>query len=390
MFDPEELPNIKKAIQECAQTDRRLLDDLRAEVLEMRPNVRVIQPRKMNAFSLVASESTDNKLVYDPFYFQLIRVIDSNGHNLCLDVITPSTNTNLLSRRQFDDQGKPQTALGRLMYDLGCDTLHELSPMIPTGTEMLEYPDQISKSWVQVYRDLCEWAVLYMMICYDRIANPTIIVKDGLLRSKIFRFVDGRPLFIEMMNRIQSAIEKAHKTRKVRIYFVGIAKHSQVLTRYSLAMQLENIFPSGEARYARVPTIMEEKSYIWKEYMKKVEGQQDGPGTEQNKYSAGSLYVVRFGQSSSSPIWAVDLLASQEVNDAEILGHLMGDTMDAFPVPYYPACLQKALEFAQLEGFDLDILQDEVMRTVRSILPSDKQEILDHQLLHNDIITNRQ
>ncbi len=130
------------------------------------------------------------------------------------------------------------------------------------------------------------------------LANSTIIVKDGLLRSKIFRFVDGRPLFIEMMNRMQAAIDEVRKNKKIRIYFVGIAKHSQVLTRYSLAMQLEHIFPPGEARYARVPEIMEEKSYIWKEYMKKVEGEQEEQeeqGGEKAKYSAGSLYLVRFG-----------------------------------------------------------------------------------------------
>jgi hypothetical protein len=390
MFEPEEIPQIKAAIQECTQVDSRLLDDLRSEVLEMRPNVRVIHPRTMNSFSLVASESTDNKLVYDPFYFQLIRVVDSNGRNLCLDVVTPSSNTNALSRRQFDDQGEPKTPLGRLMKDLNCNTLNELSPMIPTGAQMLEHPDRISRSWVQVYRDLCEWAVLYTTICYDDFANSTIIVKDGLLRSKIFRFVNGRPLFIEMMNRMQAAIDEVRKNKKIRIYFVGIAKHSQVLTRYSLAMQLEHIFPPGEARYARVPETMEERSYIWKEYMKKVEGEQEERGGEKAKYSVGSLYLVRFGGSNGSPIWAIDLLASQTANDAEILGHLMGDTQHAFPVPHYPACLQKALAFSQIEDFDLDILQDEVIRTVRSILPAEKQEIIDHQVLHKDMLTNRQ
>lgn len=390
MFEPEEIPQIKAAIQECAQVDRRLLDDLRAEVLEMRPNVRVIHPRNLNAFSLVASESTDNKLIYDPFYFQLIRVVDSMGRNLCLDVITPSSNTNILSRRQFDEHGHPKTALGILMQDLKCNTLNDLSPMIPTGADMLAHPESISPSWVQVYRDLCEWAVLYTKLCYDGFKNSTIVVKDGLLRSKVFRFVDGRPLFIEMMDRIQAAIEKTLKIDKARVYFVGIAKRSRVLSRYSLVMQLENIFPQGEARYARVPSIMEEKSYIWKEYMKKVEGEQQGPEMEKNKYSAGSLYLVRFGPNSGSPVWPVDLMASQSENEAEILGHLMGDTQHAFPVPHYPSCLQKALAFAQIEDFDFDILQDEVIRTVKSLLPEDKKQIIDHQIIHNDSLTNRQ
>src|SRR5260221_12481376 len=156
-------------------------------------------------------------------------------------------------------------------------------------------------------------------------------------------------------------------------------------------MQLEDIFPAGEARYAQVPETMEEKSYIWKEYMKKVEGEQETEeGTEKNKYSVGKLYLTRFGKTRIDPVWAIDLLASQAVSDAEIFGYLLKDTLDAFPVPYYPACLQKALEFAQIVDVDLDILQDGVVKAIRTILPPGRQEIIDHQNLFKDQLTNRQ
>ena len=112
MFDPEELPQIKQSIIDCAIVDRKLLDDLRSETLQMKPNVRVIKPRSITTFSLVATDGTNNKLVYNPFHFQLIRVVDSNGNNLCLDTITPTTDTDLLSQRQFDERGNPNTALG--------------------------------------------------------------------------------------------------------------------------------------------------------------------------------------------------------------------------------------------------------------------------------------
>lgn len=390
MFEPDEIPEVKRAIRECAIQDRQLLDDLRNEVKEMRPNVRSIQPRRMNSFSLVASESTNNKLVYDPFYFQLIRVVDSNGYNLCLDTITPSTNTDLLSLRQFDALGKPSTALGTLMQALRCKTLNDLSPMIPTGRFMQAHPEKVSKSWVQVYRDLCEWAVLYDKICNKDIGSDTLFVKDGLLRSKIFKYDkdSGRALFIEMMELINAAIEK-HRRKKIKVYFVGLAKHSQVLSRYSLAMNLENIFPSNQPCYARVPFNMEEKSYIWKEYMKKQEGEQEvSVEEEKNKYSVGSLYLVRFGKRNLDPVWAVDLLASQASAEAEIFGYLLMDTMDSFPVPHYPSCLQKALEYAQIVDFDLDILQDEVIKSVREILPRDRQEIIDNHILSQ--IINRE
>lgn len=392
MFDPEEIPQIKQAIRECAIIDRKLLDDLRAEANEMRPNVRVIKPRSITTFSLVATDGTNNKLIYNPFYFQLIRVVDSNGKNLCLDTITPTTDTDLLSQRQFDERGHPKTALGVLMKDLNCTTLNDLSPMIPSGKKMREKPTEISKSWVLTYRDLCEWAVLYETICYQSFTSNTVVLKDGLLRSKIFKYdvANKRPLFIEMMQKINAAIDEAHKKRKVKIYFVGLAKHSQVLSRYSLAMQLENIFPSGEPRYAKVPEEMERNSYVWKEYMKRVDGEEEEEDREVNKYSMGDLYLVRFGKKSGDPVWAIDILNTQTTAEAEIFGYLYMDTLDGFPTPHYPACLQRALEYAQVIDFDLDILQDEVVQAVRELLPSDKKEIIDYQNLSNASITNRQ
>lgn len=392
MFDPEEIPQIKAAIRECALIDRKLLDDLRSEVNEMRPNVRVIKPRSITTFSLVATDGTNNKLIYNPFYFQLIRVVDSNGKNLCLDTITPSTDTDLLSKRQFDELGNPKTALGVLMKDLQCKTLSDLSPMIPSGKKMRENPTEISKSWVLTYRDLCEWAVLYDKICYEGFTSNTVVLKDGLLRSKIFKYdaLNKRALFIEMMTNINSAIEKAYKDRKVKIYFVGLAKHSQVLSRYSLAMQLENILPAGEPRYAKVPEQMEQNSYVWKEYMERVNNEEEEQDREINKYSMGSLYLVRFGKKDGDPVWAIDLLNSQIASEAEVFGYLYMDTLDGFPTPHYPACLQKALEYAQVVDFDLDILQDEVVKAVRDFLPSDKKGVIDYQNLSSNSITNRQ
>lgn len=388
MFDPEEIPQIKKAIKDCAIVDRKLLDDLRSEAVQMKSNVRVIKPRSITTFSLVASDGASNKLVYNPFYFQLIRVVDSNGRNLCLDTITPTTDTDILSQRQFDELGNPKTALGLLMKDLKCLTLNDLSPMIPTGENVRNNVGEISKSWVLTYRDLCEWAVLYETICYEGFTNNTVVVRDGLLRSKIFKYdtVNKRPLFIEMMDKINNAIEDVYKRKKIKIFFVGLAKHSQVLSRYSLAIQLEDIFPQGEPRYAKVPDLMEERSYIWKEYI----GKSDESEGEVNKFSMGSLYLVRFGKKSGDPIWAIDLLGSQSAFDAEIFGYLYMDTIDGFPIPHYPACLQKALEYAQIVDFDLDILQDEVVKAIKELLPTEKRDVIDYQNLSNSSISNRQ
>ena len=90
------------------------------------------------------------------------------------------------------------------MHDLGVTELHRLSHMIPTGEEVRNDPHSVSPSWVLVYRDLCEWAVLYERICYNTFATDTLLVRDGLLRSKLFRG-EG---FIRLRERIEQAVQR--------------------------------------------------------------------------------------------------------------------------------------------------------------------------------------
>lgn len=383
MFDPEELPELKRTIQECALADRKILDDLIIDVQVLRDTVRTIKPRSVTSISFVSSDGGNNKLAYDPFYFQLVRVVDSNGRQLCLDTISPTTDTDLLSARQFNEDKSPKTKLGQMMFDLGCSTLHDLSPMIPKGEAVRKSPDKISPSWVLVYRDLCEWAVLYHKICYSNFANNTLVVIDGLLRSKIF----SKDLFIKMGDKISVAIDEVYKKEKVRVFLVGLAKHSKVLDKYSLALSIENIIPVDEPRYVYIPRELQAKAYVWPEYSKGAdENQGDG---EAPKFVLGDMFFVRFGKMSGDPIWIVDIFHKHKSIEAEIFGYLLADSIQGFPVPYYPLCLQRAHEFAQIVDFDMDILQNEVLQAIKKILPEGSADIVDQRAFNSDKSQNR-
>lgn len=387
MFEPNELPILRQAIRDCTSADKLLLDALCTEVRQIRSEVRSIKPRGVTSVSIVASDGGNNKLVFDPFHVQLVRVVDSYGNPLCIDAVTPTTDTDALSKLQFNNDGSPRTALGQVMSDLITNpakrVLNVLSHMIPSGADIRRAPHEVSPSWVLVYRDLCEWAALYELICHKRFATDTLLVRDGLLRSKLFR----GEYFIQFRRRIEESIDRIYKENRRRIFLVGIAKHSKVLARYSLAMAIESIFPAGEPRYVKIPRDMEAKAYVWPEYARGEEAEEGGG--EAPKYVAGDMFFVRFGSKSGDPIWTIDILSKQSSQAPEVFAYLLADAISGFPVPFYPRCLQKAHEHAAVVDFDFDILQDEVIQAVRNLLPNNQQQILDAISLQGDVSGRR-
>ena len=266
-------------------SDRKILDQLRTEIRVLKSAVRRIQPRTTTAISLVGTDGGNNKIQFDPFLVHLIRVVDSSNNEYCLEAITPTTSTSALSRKQFNDNGTPKTVLGEMMHFLGVSDLIKLSPMIPKN----DNDQPVSPLWVQAYRELTEWAVLFKIIRTKDFGTDTLIVFDGFLRS----FVFSGDLFIKLIKGITEAIELKYQKSRRKIYLAGIAKHSKVFSRYRLAMALEGILTTEYPAYVEIPRDIEAKAYIHRDFARGDENA--AAGGEVNKFVAGKMFFVKFG-----------------------------------------------------------------------------------------------
>jgi hypothetical protein len=355
MITPESYYQVKAAIHAAIFKDRAVLDQLREEVRTLLPHVRKIQPRATTAISLVATDGGNNRIQYDPFLIQLIRVVDSQNNEYCLEALTPTAELAAKSAEQFDAEGRPATALGYMMDYMGVRHLTELSQMItaaPSGQAQ-------SPLWIDSYRQLVEWAVLFRLVRTKEFASDTLIVFDGLLRTNVF----AHGLFLRYRQGLQEAVDLHYQRTRRRLYIVGVAKHSKVLTRYRLAMALEGVLATDYPAFVEVPHDLERRSYIWKEYARA-----DEESGEANRFVGGRLFLVKFGDRPTDPIWPIDVFSSQRAEAPLIIGHLLADAQHGFPIPFYPLCLQKAHEHAALVDFDFDILQDQIFDGIRAVL----------------------
>src|SRR5262249_49747109 len=87
MIDPESLTTLARELHLCMKADRALLDELRADIRPLRNATHCIQPRATTSLSVVATDGGNNRIQFDPFLIQLVRVVDSSQNELCLEVL---------------------------------------------------------------------------------------------------------------------------------------------------------------------------------------------------------------------------------------------------------------------------------------------------------------
>ncbi len=353
-------------IRARAARDSRLLSELVRQARELAQDVRPIRPRAATAVALTAADGGNNAVAFNPFSLQIVRVVDSQGKELFLDVVSPGTDVGELSRKHLAER----TALGGLMTDLGVTELRELSTFM-SGR---------SNRWVEVYRDLCEWATLYDLVCNRDFAADTLVVRDGLLRATIFT---GHTL-VRIGKLMRAAIERQARQNRRRVWLVGLAKKTKVLDHYRLAMSLAGIFDHGTPCFVQVPVSMQDSVYRSQEYLRDPDDAASG-----NAGNIGQMYFVRFGARAGDPIWTADLLAWQAADAQAVFGHLQADAAAGFPVPCYPFSLQQADAHSRVADLDVEIIEDSLVNAVRDLVGKDKAHIVDALRLTTDVAARR-
>jgi hypothetical protein len=357
MIEAGSLAELGREVHNCVAADAVILERLRADIRPLKSQVRRIHPRSATTISLVGTDGGNNQLRFDPFMLQLIRVVDSSQNEYCLEAVSQTTPMDVLDTRHLNSDGTGKTRLGQMLEFLGLSSLVHLSPTFQKDV------DDRSPSWVQVYREMAEWAVLFSLVREKNYGTDTVILRDGDLRSKMW----SGTLFAKFLDGINEGIRAQFQRTRRRIYTAGVLKHSGVLQTYRLAMALEGVLRVAYPCYLRIPRELERKVFKWAEFSR-GSGDVEQAGGEANKFVGGTLYFCKFGSSPNDPIWPIDLLDAHVEEAATVFGYLLADSVNGFPIPYYPHCLQQAHEHAALVDFDFEILQDEIIKAVRSQL----------------------
>jgi hypothetical protein len=80
------------------------------------------------------------------------------------------------------------------------------------------------------------------------------------------------------------------------------------------------------------------------------------------------MFFVKFGNHPRDPIWPVDVFEPQLADAQMILGFMLADAVNGFPVSCFPQCLQRAHENAALVDFDFTVFQDYIFDGIREAL----------------------
>lgn len=321
------------------------VDELRGEVRRL--SVKRLGHRPCRAIAPMATDGGENRLTFEPLNLEIIRVVDSEGQELVQEVIAISEDDSV-----FREISERLPAMRGFLARLGIE-FDELSYLLGSKKSLETQRASDNRGRVRAFRDILEWAVL-LGLASKEWPMDVLLLRDGLLRTKTMK----RQTFPKLDRAFRSAFESQGSSGQRRVFLLGVAKTSAVLSKLSLAMKLEGTFDRPYPCYAEVPKDLEAKCYNFDRTW--LDTISDRPEKGKKLYqSFGRLHLVKLGASSDSPILPVDVPVWLPADrKQEVLEYLANDALDTFPVHGYPSSLQRAHDHAVLTGLEMVVLGD--------------------------------
>lgn len=361
-----DLERLRARVLSAYASDKVLLGRFREHARRVSDLIRPLKTYSANAVSFVSTDGGDNRISFNPASIELVRVMDSRGNECVLDAVASTTTAAELEARTLKGEELGLGPVQRMCTALNRN-LRGLSYLLGS----LGVPGKSTGS-MRAYRDLVEWAVLYDLVCNPAVmwGGDTIVVRDGLLRTKTFR----RDVFPLLDALLRVGVAK-HAERNIALSIVGVAKQSAVLSRLAVALELEGVFHRSYPCYAPVPEDIEAECYQYDRTWLETFESLDAGGEDASLYqSFGRMNLVKFGDGPLDPVWPVDIATFQHSRTEQILGQLTVDAQLGFPIPDYPMCIQKAHDFAKLTGLEIEVLQDLLMDSMTRDLTTNEIE----------------
>lgn len=352
--------DLKNKMADAVDKEVAQVDELRQEVRQL--HIRKLDHRPCRTIAPLATDGGENRLTFEPLNLEIIRVVDSEGEERVQEVIAISEDDSV-----FRDMTSRLPMMRQFLESLGI-VFDDLSYLLGRNRSDDAERATDNRGRVRAFRDILEWAVLLNLASQDWPVQ-VLLLRDGLLRTKTLK----RETFPKLDRAFRRSFDAQSPPGKRKVFIVGVAKTSAVLSKLSLAMMLERTFDRDYPCYAEVPRELEAKCYNYdRTWLETASDESDD--SEQRYQSFGRLHLLKLGNSPDAPVLPVDVPVWLPSNrKQEVLEYLAHDASETFPIVGYPSALQRAHEHAALTGLEMtvlgdmmtDSLQDHVDRSLR-------------------------
>src|SRR6184192_2462161 len=270
-----DLKQVREQLQRALEVERPLLAALRDQVRGF--GIHEIGYRQCYAISPVATDGGENRLTFEPFNLEILRVVDSDGLERFQKILPLSGGPGIF-RAAFDRTFPDHVPL-----------LAEFLERLDVKYDELSYllsPDRSAgdlRSAVQPFRDIVEWAVL-LDIAWNPGQTKALVIRDGLLRSLALRK--------EILPKLGRSFEEAYREKGSLL--VGVAKRSKVLNYLSLALALEGTLRKSYPCFCEVPKEIEREAHRqWRSWLE--------------EHTIGRLHLAKLVEEPDGLILPVDI-----------------------------------------------------------------------------------